>query len=1690
MRKIFTLLLLVTGYTVAGQQYNNEWIKHSQTYYKFKVAAAGLYRIPKLVLDAAGIGNTDVQNFELWRNGEKVWFYTPVSSGPLPANGYIEFYGIPNDGKPDKAMYRDPAYQHSDKLSLQTDTAVYFLSVNTDQSGARFTEVVNDVQNTTLQPEPYFMYTAGNYYKNKLNPGFAAVVGEYVYSSSYDKGEYHSSQDITPANPLTTSLANLYVYAAGPNSTLRFGASGNALNPRTIRVSVNGTDVKDTLMEFFNDLHTTAPVPTSLITSGTAAVKFTNTSPITSDRMVVSYFELTYPREFNFGNQRVFEFELPARAAGYYLQITNFNDGGVAPVLYDLTHGERYVGDKSVSGMVRFALPGSASSRKLVLLSTQAAAIRSITSMSVCNFIRFDQAANQGDYIIISNPLLYNGPNGTNPVLEYKNYRESAAGGGHKVLVAEIDQLVDQFAFGIKKHPLSVRNFIRYARDVFSPAPQNVLIIGRGVAYNEYYRNQNNPAADQLNLVPTFGNPGSDNLLAADNLANPVAAVNIGRLSVVSAQEVAYYLEKVIEYEAAQRNASNTLSDRKWMKNIVHVTGSTDPYLGNVLCHYMSEYKKVIQDTLFGGIVSTFCKTSTNPVEQLSSGHLEELFAEGISVLTYFGHSSSTTLEFNIDNPSGYDNQGKYPLFFVNGCNAGNFFTYNVNRLVANETLSEKFNLAKQRGTIAFVASTHFGIVNYLNIYLMKLYQSMAGDAFGKTLGELQRTALGKMIQTTGVFDYYSRLHAEQITLHGDPAIKLNVQPQPDYVVEESSIRIEPTFISVAEEHFRLRVRLTNLGKAINDSITVEIKRQYPDGSSETIYHERMPGVRFEDSVVLNVPVLSLRDKGQNRISVMVDADMEIDEISESNNYAYRDFVIYEDEARPAFPYNYSIEGTGPQKFYASTANPLSTTRKYVMEIDTTKMFNSSLKRSATTTSAGGVIEFDPDNITYIDSTVYYWRVSPVPTDGGEYLWNYASFLYANGPTTGFNKSDFYQFPEVKHDKIFMDSATRTWQFTTSPNEVYVRNGVFSTAASQSKDFLIAVNGADKSESVCGTSGIFVNVLDSSSLTLWYNNNSNEPGRYGSDVVCGPNRRWTFQYNFTKSDADTAKRRKLIEFLDLIPSGHFVIVRNIWHHNGQNMYGPEWQRDTQFFGTNNSIYHRLLQHGFTGVDSMYRNRSFIFIFQKDRPEKFTPQWVVSNDIYDRISLSVKVDLVDTVAHINSPLFGPAQAWKHVLWDGEPLENPENDSYEVNVIGVDTANQHTVLYTLDKYTRSLDISSVDPSVYPYIMLQMRNADSVTLTPYQLKYWRVYYDPRPEGALAPNLYFSLKDTLDVGEDLHGAIAFKNISNIPFDSIAVKVTVLDRNNVLHDIPVPKQKPLVSGDTVVVRFTINTTDFPGNNVLFVDVNPDNQQPEQYRFNNFLYRDFYAREDKVSPLLDVTFDGRRILNRDIVSARPHIQIKLKDEARYLLLNDTSLVKVQIKDPRGNIRTYNFDGDTLRFTPSTSGDDNTATIDFNPAFLNQEYPEGDEYELIVLGKDRSNNRSGDVEYRVSFRVIAKPMISNLLNYPNPFTTSTAFVFTITGSEIPQNIKIQILTVTGKIVREITKEELGPLHIGRNITEFKWDGTDQYGQRLANGVYLYRVVTTMNGKPMEKYRAEGDNTDQYFTNGYGKMYLMR
>ncbi|QLH47323.1 MAG: hypothetical protein HWD58_17880 [Bacteroidota bacterium] len=79
-----------------------------------------------------------------------------------------------------------------------------------------------------------------------------------------------------------------------------------------------------------------------------------------------------------------------------------------------------------------------------------------------------------------------------------------------------------------------------------------------------------------------------------------------------------------------------------------------------------------------------------------------------------------------------------------------------------------------------------------------------------------------------------------------------------------------------------------------------------------------------------------------------------------------------------------------------------------------------------------------------------------------------------------------------------------------------------------------------------------------------------------------------------------------------------------------------------------------------------------------------------------------------------------------------------------------------------------------------------------------------------------------------------------------------------------------------------------------------------------------------------------------------------------------------------------------------------------------------------------------------------------------------------------------MTPTGKVVREILKSELGPLHVGRNITEFRWKGDDRFGQPRKWSLFISCGHRFERGL-MEHFSSAAD---QWIEKGFGKMYIMR
>ena len=96
---------------------------------------------------------------------------------------------------------------------------------------------------------------------------------------------------------------------------------------------------------------------------------------------------------------------------------------------------------------------------------------------------------------------------------------------------------------------------------------------------------------------------------------------------------------------------------------------------------------------------------------------------------------------------------------------------------------------------------------------------------------------------------------------------------------------------------------------------------------------------------------------------------------------------------------------------------------------------------------------------------------------------------------------------------------------------------------------------------------------------------------------------------------------------------------------------------------------------------------------------------------------------------------------------------------------------------------------------------------------------------------------------------------------------------------------------------------------------------------------------------------------------------------------------------------------------------------------------------------------------------AELALEHVLNYPNPFTTRTKFMFQHNQACNPLKVTVQVYTVTGKIVKTIQKS-VGCEGAGAEGIE--WDGKDDYGDKLGRGVYIYKLaILDVDNKKAEK-----------------------
>ena len=204
-----------------------------------------------------------------------------------------------------------------------------------------------------------------------------------------------------------------------------------------------------------------------------------------------------------------------------------------------------------------------------------------------------------------------------------------------------------------------------------------------------------------------------------------------------------------------------------------------------------------------------------------------------------------------------------------------------------------------------------------------------------------------------------------------------------------------------------------------------------------------------------------------------------------------------------------------------------------------------------------------------------------------------------------------------------------------------------------------------------------------------------------------------------------------------------------------------------------------------------------------------------------------------------------------------------------------------------------------------------------------------------------------------------------------------------------------------------------------------------------------------------------------------------------LYMNDKKFVNGGTTNEKPKLYAEVADSSGVNTVGTGIGHDITAILDENsskPIVLN-DYYEAD-LNSYQKGKIRYPfNELSEGSHRLSLKVwdvqnnssvvytdfvvskSAEMALTHVLNYPNPFTTKTQFYFENNQCCQTMNVNIQIFTISGKMVKTISQTTTNE---GFRSSGIDWDGKDEFGDKLAKGVYIYKLsVTAADSKKAEK-----------------------
>jgi hypothetical protein len=401
--------------------------------------------------------------------------------------------------------------------------------------------------------------------------------------------------------------------------------------------------------------------------------------------------------------------------------------------------------------------------------------------------------------------------------------------------------------------------------------------------------------------------------------------------------------------------------------------------------------------------------------------------------------------------------------------------------------------------------------------------------------------------------------------------------------------------------------------------------------------------------------------------------------------------------------------------------------------------------------------------------------------------------------------------------------------------------------------------------------------------------------------------------------------------------------------------------------------------------------------------------------------------------------GPVAWWNNLRY--EIIDPSPSGEYSAILTGqnIVTKNWDTLQTNIPD---SISLSGINADTYPYLRVKFDFIDSTfqTTEPMELKNVQLDYQPLNDIYVEREDFNFYQDSLLQGYPVTFDFKARNFGKLPVDSLTLDF-YLNGLDSLFFKPVVPAPP--DSFTNPVDYTFDTRGLLFENKVFVK--GASNKREYFNFNNLTDKTFYVARDSIRPTLSVKFDGQEIINNDIVSSTPEVVIVLEDNSMLPL--DTTYFTI--------VHSYNNKTKVLRFyQPELSynyqGPGTPFVVTWEPIL------EDGRHTLEVLAKDASGNFMDSTSYRIIFYVYSQNDITEIFNYPNPFSSSTYFTFLLQGEDKPSDVEIKIFTIAGRLIRDI---KLTSDQLRTNFNKIYWDGKDEDGDPIGNGVYIYKVIAT-------------------------------